>query len=154
MSVVIKNLKIQECLEILSNNFIGRLGYISDQSPNIVPITYFHDTEEKSIIGYSAEGHKIEAMRRNGLVALQVDEITSIQEWRSILIHGTYIELEGVSAAHHLHRFAQGVQNTIVKNGGVTPKFIQDFSSRLQGKSLPIVYRISIAEISGKYRNS
>ncbi len=151
-NTTIKNMETSDCLSLLGSNYIGRLAYISGQTPHINPITYFHDAEEKCIVSYSAPGFKIEAMEKHGLVAFQVDEIESIQKWRSVLIQGKFEELEGSTAKKYLHRFAEGVQNTISKKGGKTPKFISDFSIRLQQRGLPIVYRIHIIDIQGKFR--
>lgn len=150
----IKTMEISECLELLSENYIGRLAYISGKTPHINPITYFHDAEEKCLLSYSAPGYKIEAMERHGAVAFQVDEIRSIQSWRSVLVQGNFEELEGSTAKKYLHRFAEGVQRTIAKKEGETPKFIQDFSSRLQERKIPIVYRIHITDIVGKFREN
>ena len=120
------------CLELLGNNYIGHLAYISGKEPYIVPITYYHDADEKCIISYSASGHKIDAMRRYEQVSMQVEQITTIQDWISVLTHGTFEELEGSAAKKYLHKFAQGVQSTIKRVKGDKPKFIGDFSSRLQ----------------------
>lgn len=150
---MIKNLELTECLDLLGNNYIGRLAFVSHGDPYTVPITYFHDPEEKCILSYASEGHKIEAMRNHDSVALQVDEIKSIQEWKSVLVHGEFEELQGSTAKKYLHRFAEGVQNAITSKKGMVPKFIQDFSSRLQRGGIPIVYRISIYDITGKFRH-
>ena len=150
---MIKNMEASACLKLLDSKYIGRLAYISGKSPYIVPVTYFRDPEEQCILGYSAKGHKIDALKENGAVALQVDDIQSIQQWRSVLVHGQFEELNGSTAKKYVHKFAEGVQNTIVKANGAKPKFIQDFTSRLQKGSIPIVYRIHIAEITGKYRD-
>ncbi|MEX0289970.1 MAG: pyridoxamine 5'-phosphate oxidase family protein [Flavobacteriaceae bacterium] len=153
MDTVIKNLEMDACLKVLGDNYIGRLAFIKSGQPYIIPITYFHDREEDYILSYSSEGVKIEAMRAYDAVAFQVDEVDSIQNWRSVLIHGKFEELEGSTAKLVLHKFAQGVQETISKTGRTSPKFIGDFSSRLSQRKMPIVYRINISEISGKYRN-
>jgi len=150
---MVKNLELSECLKILGNHFIGRLSYIHGKSPYIVPVTYFHDKEENSIISYSAEGHKLDAMRKRDSVAFQVDVIESIQEWHSVQVHGRFEELTGSTAEKYMRRFAEGVQETITRSKGTHPKFIQDFSNRLQKKNIPIVYRIHIADIKGKVRN-
>lgn len=150
---MIKNLEASACLKLLDSYYIGRLAYIYGKSPYVVPVTYFHQTEEKCILGYSANGHKIAAMKKNGDVALQVDDIQSIQKWRSVLVHGRFEELEGSTAKKYVHKFAEGVQNTIVKTNGAKPKFIQDFTSRLQKGTIPIVYRIHISDITGKFRD-
>lgn len=149
---MIKNLEIPECIKVLNNHFIGRLSFVFGKSPYIVPITYFHDAEEKCILSYSAEGHKLDAMRLKRLVAFQVDNIESIQNWSSVQVHGKFEELTGSTAKRYLHRFAEGVQNTIERTKGEHPKFIQDFSVRLQNEKIPVVYRIHITDITGKVR--
>ncbi|WP_298930878.1 pyridoxamine 5'-phosphate oxidase family protein [uncultured Allomuricauda sp.] len=152
MKEVIRDLKMDECLELLGENYIGRLGFIARSSPYITPITYFYDAEEKSILSYSTEGLKIDAMRKFPSVSLQVDEISTIQNWKSVLIHGEFEELQGSTAKKYLRKFSLGVQETIAKKVHESPKFISDFSSRLSERKLPIVYRIHINDISGRYR--
>ncbi|NNE78373.1 MAG: flavin mononucleotide-binding protein, partial [Pricia sp.] len=139
---------------LLGRNYIGRLAYISGGTPHINPITYYHDAEEKSILSYSSPGHKIEAMEKYGEVAFQVDEIESIQKWQSVLVQGRFEQLKGSTAKKYLHRFAEGVQQAISKKEDETPKFIRDFSSRLQHRGIPIVYRIQIKDIIGKFREN
>ncbi|WP_373517739.1 pyridoxamine 5'-phosphate oxidase family protein [Pricia sp.] len=151
-NTTVKNMETLECLQLLDENYIGRLAYISWGTPHINPITYYHDAEEKCILSYSAPGYKIEAMEKHGSVAFQVDDIRSIQQWRSVLVQGRFEQLEGSTAKMHLHRFAEGVQRTIAKKEGEAPKFIKDFSSHLQEREIPIVYRIHIKDIVGKFR--
>ena len=149
---MIQELETSECLKILDSNFIGHLAYIFGKSPYVVPVTYFYDAEENFILSYSAKGHKIEAMRKQASIALQVDDIQSIQSWHSILVHGSFEELEGSTAKNNLRMFVEGVQDTIVKSNRAKLRFIQDFSNRLQGK-IPIIYRMRISDIIGKFRN-
>ncbi len=151
-NTTIKNMETLECLKLLGDNYIGRLAYISGGTPHINPITYHHDAEEKCILSYSAPGYKIEAMEKHRSVAFHVDEIESIQKWRSVQVLGKFEKLEGSTAKKYLHRFAEGVQRTIAKRKGEAPKFIRDFSSRLQERKIPIVYRIHIMDIVGKFR--
>ncbi len=151
-SADIKNMETAECLQLLGKNYIGRLAYIFGGSPHIIPITYFHDAEEKCILGYSSLGYKINAMEKNARVAFQVDDILSIDQWRSVLIHGNFEELEGSTSKKFLRRFAEGVQNTISQKKGKAPRFIKDLSSRSQERGIPIVYRIHITDIVGKMR--
>ena len=147
-----EELEISECLEVLGNHYIGRLAFLYGKSPYIVPITYFHDAEEKSILSYSNEGHKLEALRQYGKVAFQVDDIESVQNWRSVQVHGRFEELTGSTAKKYLHRFAEGVQATIERTEGEHPKFVHDFSVKLLDGKPPIAYRIRITDIIGKTR--
>ena len=60
-----RTLNKTENLTLLSTNYIGSLGYIYQNRPFVVPITYFYNKEQKNIICYSAIGQKINAIRKN-----------------------------------------------------------------------------------------
>jgi nitroimidazol reductase NimA-like FMN-containing flavoprotein (pyridoxamine 5'-phosphate oxidase superfamily) len=145
-----RDLSRVECLELISNHYIGHIAFISKGIPNILPITYYFDQEHHSILSYSGEGEKIEAMRKNRLVSFLVDHITSFDEWKSVLIYGLYEELTGSDAKHFLHVFSEGVKKVMVKSGHERPRFISDFSNKLDTPGSPMVYRIKIMEIKGK----
>ena len=147
---MLKNLEIDDCLKVLGNNYIGRLGYIFGQTPYIIPITYFHDADTKSIISYSANGHKLHAMRQYNKVTLQVDEIESLQNWKSVLVQGRFEELTGSDAKLYIRRFAHAVRELMERKGLMVPKFIKDFSNALDNRGVPIVYRLVINNIVGK----
>ncbi|MCJ7468611.1 MAG: pyridoxamine 5'-phosphate oxidase family protein [Maribacter sp.] len=149
-----EDLSTKECIELLGNNYIGRIAYILKGSPEIVPITYFFDPENNSIISYSGKGGKIEAMRQNSSVSFQVDEISNVVHWKSVLIHGEYEELEGLTAKHLLHKFSEGVKKLVHEKEKTNPKFIREFSSKIKKNGIPIVYRINIKEVFGRQRES
>lgn len=145
-------LKKKELLQVLSTNYIGYLGYIFQERPFVVPITYFYCKENHSIIGYSESGQKTMAMRKNNLVSMEVAEIESVSNWRSVLVHGTYNELEGVDAKYYLHDFSLGVKNVIRKKEFRKLYFISEFSSKIHGDGIPVVFQIKIDEITGRKR--
>ncbi len=89
------DLEVKEIQHILQNNYLGHLGYIYLNRPYVVPITYYFDKVQKAIIGYSGQGHKIIAMLINNAVSLQVEEVDSVTNWKSVLIHGTFEPLMG-----------------------------------------------------------
>ncbi|TLP81790.1 pyridoxamine 5'-phosphate oxidase family protein [Maribacter sp. ACAM166] len=150
---MIKDLSTKTCIDMLAKNYIGRLGFIAKGEPYIIPVTYYYyDKDHNSIISYSAEGHKIEAMRKNRNVSLEVDEITSVNHWRSVLVHGLFEELEQIDAKYLLHQFAEGVKKVITEREHEHPQFIGEFSAKLKGEGIPVVYRIKIREITGKKR--
>ncbi len=148
------NLATKEGIELLKDNYIGHLAFIAKGGPFTVPITYFYDQDSNSIISYSDEGHKISAMRKNRNVSLAVHEINSVDNWCSILAHGLFEELKGTDAKFLLHKFAEGVRSIILKKEKKHTKFISDFSSTSHLENIPIVYKIQIQEITGKYRAS
>lgn len=151
---MIRNLNQDECTRILESNYIGNLAYIYRDRPYVVPITYFFDTENNVIIGYSAEGHKIRAMRKNMNVSLGVSEVDSVNSWNSILAQGTFIELSGSNAKAQLHIFSLGVKDLIMRKEHRKLDFIREFSSKIYKDDIPIVFQIKVDEITGKLRRN
>ena len=151
---MIKNLDHKEEIQLLSDNYIGHLAFIASGSPHVLPITYYYDSQHQRIISYASEGHKIKAMRKNKLVALAVDEINSVNKWRSILVHGEFKEVRGLDAKFELHQFTEGVKDVISRKEKKQLQFISEFSSKLESEGIPIVYHIHITEITSKFRES
>ncbi|WP_233268333.1 pyridoxamine 5'-phosphate oxidase family protein [Cellulophaga sp. L1A9] len=143
-----------ESITILRKNYKGHLAYIVDEKPYVIPITYFFDPEDNSIISYTAEGHKIDAMRKNKHVAIVVEQIESMVNWESAQVHGTFEELEGSSAKQKLHLFTEGIKDIIQRNEHKNVEFIHEFSSKSYTRGNPIVYKINILEITGKRRET
>ncbi|MCM4153446.1 flavin mononucleotide-binding protein [Arenibacter sp. N53] len=148
------NLTASESIRLLKDNYTGHLGYISQHQPYVLSITYFYDKEDHSLISYSADGHKIDAMRKNNAVSLLVEEIKSSNNWQSVLAHGTYEELKGSDAKFKLHQFTEGVKSLILRKEQREIEFISEFSSKLYSRGNPTVYRIKILEITGKRKET
>ena len=149
-----RNLNQTEGVELLSNNYIGHLGYLAGSYPHVIPITYYYDNATHTIISYSSEGHKIDAMRKNPLVSLCVDEISSVADWQSVLVHGTFAELSGIDAKHMLRQFSDGIKGIINRAPEKNTQFISEFSAKIEKEKTPLVFRVKIDGITGKKRES
>lgn len=149
---MITNLEPSECIEILKQNYIGHLAYIYQNRPFAIPITYYYDQKTNTIIGYSSEGHKTKALRLLNKVSMEVAEIESINNWQSVLAHGRYEELKGSQAKSYLHTFSDGIKQIIRKKEEKNPQCISDFSSKIYDEEVPIVFVISLDELTGKQR--
>lgn len=147
-----RNLEPQESIALLENNYIGQLAYVYGGSPHVVPITYYYDKATHTITSYSSEGHKLDAMRKNPAVALGVSEVSSVANWRSVLVHGSFVELQGIDAKHMLRRFSEGVKNILKRTKGKEVQFISEFSAKIEAEKIPVVFRIQIDTITGKSR--
>jgi len=151
LNIMTRTLDKTENLLLLSNNYIGSLGYISQNRPYVLPITYFYNAEEKNIICYSAIGHKINAMRKNHSVSLCITDIDSVNEWKSVLVHGTYEERSGSNAKALLHQFSLGVKELIIRKELRDLNFLSEFTSK-QNDEIPIIFTLSVDEITGRIR--
>lgn len=80
-----------ECVAVLSANRLGRLACAKDNRPYVVPFHYAYADDH--LYGFSMLGQKIEWMRANPFVCVQVDQFAPQREWRSVVAYGQYEEL-------------------------------------------------------------
>ena len=147
---MITTLNNNECVNLLSNNYIGQLGYIYIDRPFIVPMTYYFDKENYIIIGYSQDGHKTMSMRKYRKVSLLVLEKENDENCNSVLVHGHYEEVSGSNAKRYLHDFTKGIKNLVLRKEQKNLHCISDFSHKINTQNIPIVIKITIEEMTGK----
>src|SRR5262245_40563100 len=85
------NLKHQEIENVIGHQLIGRLGCYADGKVYVVPISYAYDGE--FIYAFSREGMKVEMMRKNPEICLQIDNMGYMDNWQSVIIWGKFEEL-------------------------------------------------------------
>jgi len=81
----------EDCSELLQRISFGRLACSLNDQPYVVPVGFSYEPEQ--IYVFATMGKKIEWMRQNPKVCLQVDEIGSRSTWTSVIVTGTYVEL-------------------------------------------------------------
>lgn len=138
-----------DCLDFISSKYIGRVGYISQEFPEIVPITYFFDAEEEAIISYSAKGHKIDCMRKNPYVSFMVDSLEKLGHWKSVVAHAIFQETNRSDAKKMLHLFTQGVKEIIHNKEHKDLIYLREFSSKIENSEESIIYRLKILKVKG-----
>jgi uncharacterized protein len=81
----------QDCREILNRISLGRLGCSREDQPYVVPIYFVYEPDH--LYGFATDGQKIEWMRTNPKVCVEIDEITDHFQWTSVVLCGRYREL-------------------------------------------------------------
>jgi uncharacterized protein len=89
--MLINEMTQPECNDFLSRASFGRLGCSLNDQPYVVPIYLAYETGY--VYALSTLGQKIEWMRKNPQVCVQVDEIASDTQWVSLIANGRYQEL-------------------------------------------------------------
>ena len=86
-SSALKPLPRGECIRLLRQTSLGRIAYLLDDWPVVVPVNFAVDGE--AIVFRTDPGAKLEAVFRAPRVALQVDSFDRIYKsgW-SVLVHG------------------------------------------------------------------
>jgi uncharacterized protein len=93
-----------ECDTALHRVDFGRLACARGGQPYIVPIHFLYDGEH--LYGITTRGKKIEWMRSNPLVCLEIDERTGHSQWMSIVVFGRYEELPNTPEYEHARAHA------------------------------------------------
>lgn len=89
-------LTVNEMHNVLSSQVIGRLACTENDQPYIVPVTYCYDG--KFIYGQMNEGMKLNILRKNPNTCFEVDMMTDMANWQSVIVFGQFEELEGADA--------------------------------------------------------
>jgi uncharacterized protein len=142
----ISELSKEQCLKFLARLGFGRLACAHDNQPYIVPIYFAY--EPGYLYGFATMGRKIEWMRLNPLVCVEVDEVRSHLEWVSVLVRGRYEELPDTSG--HKSKLRQKAQANLEKRSMWWQAGFAAAQTRQQpNRRSPIFYCIHIEEITG-----
>jgi nitroimidazol reductase NimA-like FMN-containing flavoprotein (pyridoxamine 5'-phosphate oxidase superfamily) len=90
--MLIQEMTEAECATILARTRLGRLACAHQNQPYIVPIYFAY--EQPYLYAFTTPGQKIEWMRYNPLVCVEVDEVEDNEHWTSVVISGRYEELQ------------------------------------------------------------
>jgi nitroimidazol reductase NimA-like FMN-containing flavoprotein (pyridoxamine 5'-phosphate oxidase superfamily) len=100
--MLINEMTETECRTVLAGASLGRVGCSLDGQPYIVPVYFAY--ESGFIYVLSTLGQKIEWMRANPKVCIQVDQVANQSQWVSVIANGLYEELpEPQYAAERAH---------------------------------------------------
>ena len=89
--MVIQEIPEPECRAVLAGTNVARLACARNNQPYIVPIHV--DLDGDFLYSYATLGQKIEWMRQNPLVCLEIDDVKSHGQWSSVVVFGSYEEL-------------------------------------------------------------
>ncbi|MFY9910352.1 MAG: pyridoxamine 5'-phosphate oxidase family protein [Candidatus Sulfotelmatobacter sp.] len=89
--MLITRMTPDQCRQLLSRASVGRLGCSHNDQPYVLPVYLASDGD--FIYVFSTYGKKIEWMRANPKVCLQMDEATGPADWSSVIVNGYYQEL-------------------------------------------------------------
>lgn len=83
-----RSLERREIDAILARNHVGRLAYMLGGKVDIEPIHYVF--AEGTLYGRTAPGTKLSALEQDYWVAVEVDEVDALFDWRSVVVHGGF----------------------------------------------------------------
>jgi len=134
---------------LLSSQVIGRLACTDGRHPYIVPVTYAYDGHY--IYGQSNEGTKLKILRRNPHVCFEVDSMTDMRNWQSVVVRGTFEELDKKASEDAreilFNRVLPLSTSSTVHYDGHEQTAVIDDSTRVKH----VMYRIKIEHVTGRF---
>ena len=85
------HLNEQQMNNLLASQVLGRLACTDSEQPYLVPVTYAFDG--KYIYGQTNEGMKLGLLRNNPNVCFELDTMTNMANWQSVIVRGRFEEL-------------------------------------------------------------
>ena len=104
--MLIHELTPAECREVLGRATYGRLGCARGDQPSVVPFVFQLDSAGACLYSFSTFGQKIDWMRENPKVCVEVDEVIDQLNWTSVLALGRYEEIRDARHDEDLRRQA------------------------------------------------
>ena len=138
---------------VLDTNCFGHIGCNDGFNTYIYPTSYVFDGIH--ILCKSLPGAKIAIMRVNKRLCFQVDEIIDSMNWKSVMAMGDYEELEDSRERYYAikafaaHSLRLKVSETALPPAGAN----QHAPGNPAHEKQPIIYRIRLVEIYGRFEN-
>jgi len=79
---------------------LARLACTHENQPYVVPVYIAYDKTSGCLYGFTTPGQKIEWMRANPLVCVEVDEVAAHDQWVSVIAFGRFEELPESPGSH------------------------------------------------------
>lgn len=138
--------------DLLVSQVVGRIGCHADDVTYIVPISYAYDGI--FIYAHSDEGMKTSIMRKNPKVCFQVDHMTDMANWRSVISWGVFEELtDPLERNEAIKRLANRVLPLVSSEKTHLSKhwpFPDKDTSEIRG----VIFRIRLTEKTGRFENN
>ena len=87
-------LTADQCADVLSRTTLGHLACTRGDQPYVVPVHFSFDAAHKCLYGFSGVGQKIEWMRENPKVCVEVEDIADKNRWTTVLVFGRFEEID------------------------------------------------------------
>jgi nitroimidazol reductase NimA-like FMN-containing flavoprotein (pyridoxamine 5'-phosphate oxidase superfamily) len=134
---------------LLLSQAVGRIGCCKSNKPYIVPVTYVYDG--KYIIGQTTEGLKLDIMRKNPQVCFEVDVMTDMTNWQSVVVWGTFEELHGNEEEKEREYLFNRVMHLMTSQTIHTHEHEVISEVENDNRVKPVMYRIRIKEKTGRF---
>jgi uncharacterized protein len=144
--MVIYDLTPEECCKILERESLGRLACVRGNQPYVVPTGFAY--QSAYLYGFSAVGQKIEWMRANPCVCVEIDTVTSLNRWSTVIVTGQYEELPDIS--DWSEDVIDAYESLRQRSLWAQPAYISAIHRAPSERPTLVYYRIHIDKLTGR----
>jgi nitroimidazol reductase NimA-like FMN-containing flavoprotein (pyridoxamine 5'-phosphate oxidase superfamily) len=146
VQMLVQEIAPKDSLSRLAKMHLGRLGCVKGAQPYVVPFYFAYDSNY--LYGFSTVGQKIDWMRANPLVCVEIDELASASEWISIVILGRYEELPDTPEFRTQREMAYAFLQQ--RADWWEPGYAKTIVNGVERPLIPVYFRVQIVEITGR----
>lgn len=141
--MMIRELNGRECHEVLGRATTARLATAKDDQPYVVPVHIYFDGRD--LYSFATLGRKIDWMRANPKVCVEVEEVADRFQWQTVIVLGKYEELVHAPSYEEFRQRARELFHN-------RPEWWQPAATPIRQPEfrMPVIYRIRIDQISGR----
>ncbi len=128
----LEDLDRDTCIELLARHqFVGRLGFVVDGRPMILPVNYIFDTD--SVVFCTTGGTKLNSVVSRADVVFEVDDSSALHQsgW-SVVVRG---QAEVITDAEQLERLRDGPLRPWA--GGARATWVRISLDEISGRRIP-----------------
>lgn len=143
--MLVQELSLDECRIALAEARFGRLGCAHDNQPYVVPCYFAVDDDY--LYAFSLPGQKLDWMRQNPRVCVEIDAVNAGDDWMSVVVVGRFEELPDMPE----YRPARARAHDLLRE---RPMWWEPGAVVIDGRDphesyAPVFYRISIEHATG-----
>ncbi len=141
------DLTTKQCEDLLKKNHYAHLGCVDNGQPYVIPITFVY--KDGFLYSFSLEGHKIDTMRNNPNICIQVEHIGGEHEWQSVICWGAFEELTDPHTAQEAKLLMAELHGQAILNN-TEPAVSRIVKSWEKDAQKSVAYRMKPVRITGK----
>ena len=139
---------------MLRTECVARIGCYDGDRTYVVPISYVFD--EGFIYAHSGQGLKIEIMRSNPEVCVEIDHVDDLANWQSVIAWGSFEEMTRSDREEAMALLVGRLTPLISERGGHLPHPWDAHGGAAdhilyRASRHGVVYRIRLTEKTGMY---
>jgi nitroimidazol reductase NimA-like FMN-containing flavoprotein (pyridoxamine 5'-phosphate oxidase superfamily) len=98
----VQEMSYHDCIDLVRKQWLARLACAEGNVPYVVPVQYAYESDR--LYAFTLPGKKLDIMRGNPNVCVQIDKLKSKHSWKSVIIDARFVDLDVDECREEKHR--------------------------------------------------